>query len=200
VKNDGVAFLILDPTETHLQLLHQGSVFGRNWNDPYKQAVVILRTCDNAKPVQIIQKSIKNIKEKSFSFEDIASSLTDQDSFNALKNPRSEFLYKNIIAVPHFLTKSFVQLNSYDPFSVAKAFSLAIMDFDNNPFEIDPDSAAPKTNTIETRNDVSNETDEITESSDVPTESHEQMQLRATKQPNSPPIQELQIKNKNKNQ
>jgi hypothetical protein len=26
------------------------------------------------------------------------------------------------------------------------------------------------------------------------------MQLRATKQPNSPPIQELQIKNKNKNQ
>jgi hypothetical protein len=191
-KNDGVAFLILDPSEIHLQLLHQGSVFGGNWNDPNRHAVAILGTNNNAKPVEIIQKSIKNIKEKSFPFEDIAGSLTDQDSFIALKNPRSEFLHKNIIAIPHFLIKSFVQLDSHDPFSVAKAFSLAIMDFDTNPLEVDPDSAAPRLNTIENRNDVLNETDEITESSDVPIESHEQMQLRTTKQPNSSPIQELQ--------
>jgi hypothetical protein len=111
-RNDGVAFLILDPTETHLQLLHQGSVFGGNWNDPDKQAIAILGTNDNAKPVQIIQKSIKNIKVMSFTFEEIANSLVDQDSFIALKNPKSEFLYKNIIAIPHFLTN---RLSSSNP-------------------------------------------------------------------------------------
>jgi hypothetical protein len=105
-RNDGVAFLILDPSETHLQLVYQGTVFGGNWNSPSKQAVAILGTEGNAKPVQIVQKSIKNIKEKSFSFEDIAGSLVDQDSFNALKKPKTELLHKNIVAIPHFLSKN----------------------------------------------------------------------------------------------
>jgi hypothetical protein len=78
---------------------------------------------NTAKPVQIIQKSIKNIKEKSFSFEDIASTLDDYDSFITLKNPKMELLFKNIIAILHFLTKKFIQLDTTDPFSVAKAFS-----------------------------------------------------------------------------
>jgi hypothetical protein len=62
-KNDGITFLFLDPSETHLQLLHHGAVLGGNWNSPTKQAVAVLGMDNLAKPVQIIQKSIKNIKE-----------------------------------------------------------------------------------------------------------------------------------------
>jgi hypothetical protein len=65
-KNDGIVFLFLDPSETHLQLFHHGIVFSRSWNAPSKQAVAFVGVDNTAKPVQIIQKSIKNKKEKSF--------------------------------------------------------------------------------------------------------------------------------------
>jgi hypothetical protein len=55
LKNDGIAFLFLDPSETHLQLLHHGIVFGGNWTNPSNQAVAILGTDESAKPIQIIQ-------------------------------------------------------------------------------------------------------------------------------------------------
>jgi hypothetical protein len=41
-KNDGLAFLFLDPSETHLQLLHHGTVLGGTWNAPSKQDISIL--------------------------------------------------------------------------------------------------------------------------------------------------------------
>jgi hypothetical protein len=52
-ENDGIAFLFLDPSETHLQLIHHGTDLGRNWSTPSKQAVAILGIDNNAKPVQI---------------------------------------------------------------------------------------------------------------------------------------------------
>jgi len=67
-KNDGVAFLFLDPHETHLQIPHHGTVKGGNWNLPSKSAVAVLGMDPQAKPVQIVQKSIKKVKEKSFFF------------------------------------------------------------------------------------------------------------------------------------
>jgi hypothetical protein len=73
-NNDGIAFLFLDPSKMHLQVFHHGTVIVGNWNSPTKQAVAILGMDPQAKLVQIIQKSIKNIKEKSFSFKDLTVS------------------------------------------------------------------------------------------------------------------------------
>jgi hypothetical protein len=66
-----------------------------------------------------MQKSIKNVKEKSFFFEDFTVSLEDEETFIALKNPKSEFSQKNIIAIPNFLIQAFTQLESTNPFSIA---------------------------------------------------------------------------------
>lgn len=65
-ENAGIAFLFFDPSESHLQLLHHGTIFGWNWNEPSKQVAAIIGLDFQAKPIQIIQKSIKNIKKNHF--------------------------------------------------------------------------------------------------------------------------------------
>jgi hypothetical protein len=80
-KNEGVSYLILDPTETHLQLLHHGHVLGGNWASPAKKLVAILGCDSEARPVQIVQKSIKNIKEKSFSLQKIRENIDDRSAY-----------------------------------------------------------------------------------------------------------------------
>jgi hypothetical protein len=35
-KNYGIAFLFLDPSKMHLQLLHHGAILGGNWTSPMK--------------------------------------------------------------------------------------------------------------------------------------------------------------------
>jgi hypothetical protein len=181
-KNDGIAFLFLDPSEAHLQLIHHVTILGGNWNNPSKQAVAILGMDDNAKPVQIIQKSIKNIKEKPFSFEEIASTLDDEDSFTALKNPKVEFLFKNNIAIPHFLTKAFIKLESTDPFSVAKTFISAIMDFD--------DSSSTQAQDLDAENSKEDQEHEETED----TFNNEEEFDSRTNPPNSPEKRQLRTK------
>jgi hypothetical protein len=49
---------------------------------------------------------------------------TQEHLFRTLKaSKKSEiFTYKNVIPVPHALVKSFLELNSHDPTSVAQAF------------------------------------------------------------------------------
>jgi hypothetical protein len=101
-KNNGIAFLFLDPSETHLQIFHHGTLIGGNWNSPTKQAVAVLGMDPQAKLIQIIQKSIKNVKEKSFSFKDFTVSFEDEETFTALMNPKMEFIQKNIVAIPNF--------------------------------------------------------------------------------------------------
>jgi hypothetical protein len=39
-----------------------------------------------------------------------------------LKNPKSEFYFCNIIPIPQFLMKNFINLEKTDPYSIAKAF------------------------------------------------------------------------------
>jgi hypothetical protein len=121
-KNEGISFLILDPSETQIQLLHHSQVFGGNWNSPTKKLVAILGTDLEAKPVQIIQKSIKNIKEKSFDFGEFFMTKDDEEKFKTMDTPSTDYQFKNILPISNALTKIFVQLNSTSPFEVAKAF------------------------------------------------------------------------------
>jgi len=92
-KNEGIAFLILDPTESHLQILHHGHAFGGNWTNPSKKMVAILGTDSDAKPVQIVAKSIKNVKAKSYSFEDLVSIIELNGNTESFNDPDLDFQY-----------------------------------------------------------------------------------------------------------
>jgi hypothetical protein len=66
-KNQGISFLSLDPTESQLQLFHHGVILGGSWSSPSKQLTSILGFESDAKPIQIVEKSIKDVKAKSHS-------------------------------------------------------------------------------------------------------------------------------------
>jgi hypothetical protein len=124
-----MAFLSLDPSETQLQLFHHGVVLGGSWSSPSKQLVSVLGLDSSAKPVQIIYKSVKDIKQKFFSYQDFAIGLESSEKFENMKNIKTEFHYKNIIAITKILTKVFIKLLSTDPYSIAKAFFEQLKNF-----------------------------------------------------------------------
>jgi len=121
-KNEGISILILDPTETHLQILHHDHVLRGSWTNPTKKLIAVLGFDEDAKPVQIAHKSVKNIKERSFSFEALQEVMDDEKEFVAMVDPDAEFLHKNILPIPNSLMKIFIQLDSTTPYKVAKAF------------------------------------------------------------------------------
>jgi hypothetical protein len=49
--------------------------------------IAVLGTDKESKPVQIIQKSIRNIKEKSHSFDDFLTNIDKEDDFSNLDRP-----------------------------------------------------------------------------------------------------------------
>jgi hypothetical protein len=118
-----------------LQLFHHSAVLGGSWISPSKQLVAILGFDIDAKPIQIVEKSIKDVKAKSYSCEEFASGLENSESFEQLKNPKVEFHYKNIIPIPHLLTKTFMDLSDTDTFTVAKAFFEQMYHYDSQPNE-----------------------------------------------------------------
>ncbi len=138
-KNEGIAFIFLDPLETHLQLLYHSQILGGNWSSPTKCMVAVLGSDIQAKPIQIVEKSIKNIKEKSLTIEEFAETLEDINAFMSMKNPKIEFLCKNIIAILNFLIKVFIQLEDTSKFHVAESFLEAILTFDNSPNNLTQD-------------------------------------------------------------
>jgi hypothetical protein len=70
LKNDGIAFISLDPSETEIQLFHNGTTLGGTWTNPDKQIITILHSDDDPKPIQVLPKFIKDLKLKSHSAEE----------------------------------------------------------------------------------------------------------------------------------
>jgi hypothetical protein len=97
-----------------------------------KQPLSILGFEDDAKPIQLIQKSVKDVKAKSFSYEEFASNIENCTSFENIKNPKQDFQYKNILPIPNLLTKTFMDLPSTDPYSVARAFFEQMHNYDSH--------------------------------------------------------------------
>ena len=164
-KNEGVSFLFLDPSETHMQLLHHGSVLGGNWSSSTKLLVAVLGTENDAKPIQIIKKSIKIVKEKSFDWDSFEAQSASKDDFVNMKNPTEEFHFKNIIPIPNLLTKVFIQLPSTSPFDVAKAFLSA---------ELNPNKSEAET--LENILDISSDLTEQEKSSSKEDSNEEDLQ------------------------
>jgi hypothetical protein len=94
--------------------------------------ITLLGTKIEFKPIQIVQKSIQDFKSKSFSSEDFATSLEQDGTFASLKTPKVVFHYKNIIPIPNFLTKIFIELENKDPIQVVTAFFHAMHSYDYN--------------------------------------------------------------------
>ncbi len=121
-KNDGIDFISLDPSESKIQLFHNGTTLGDTWTDPDKQIITIFHSDDDPKPIQVLPKFIKDLKLKSHSVEECGLALTDPDGFNSLKNPKSDFIYKNLIPIPNLLTKTYLESTEKDPISIGSAF------------------------------------------------------------------------------
>jgi len=105
-KNNGISFICFDPTEKFIQLLHHCHVIGGSWSNPSKIYVSVLGADKNAKPIQIILKSIKIIKAKSVSMAELVGEG---------KSDKTEFHFRNILPIPHVLTKAYLELESFNP-------------------------------------------------------------------------------------
>jgi hypothetical protein len=162
-KNEGISFLILDPTETHIQILHHGHILGGSWSIPTKKMVAVLGSDDDAKPVQIIQKSIKNIKDRALEFQNLKSKLEKEIDFARTDGPHVDFNFKNILPIPDILTKAFVQLDSTSPYAVAKAFMSLILETNDQDLLLDSSfdlaQKASEDEAKETNSDDENTTD-----------------------------------------
>jgi len=128
-KNQGISFICLDPTETFIQLIHHCHVLGGSWSNPNKILLGILGSDKSAKPIQLILKSIKVVKSKTFSIADLIGD-EEMVKFSDLKQAKNDFQFRNIIPIPHVLTKAFLALKDVDPHSVAQAFFEAMLEFD----------------------------------------------------------------------
>jgi hypothetical protein len=144
-KNQGISFICFDPTETFIQLFHHCHVLGGSWSNPTKVFLSILVSDKSAKPIQLILKSIKVVKSKTISIADL---IGDEEAvkFPDLKQAKLDFQFRNIIPIPHALTKANLALNNFDPHSVAQAFFEAMLEFDkqnlmdsNIDVELEPD-------------------------------------------------------------
>lgn len=68
----------------NLQLFHHPTELGGNWLDKSKKVVAVLGFNKDASPVQIIKKSIKEIKGKTPSLPKLAESIDDKLQLNQL--------------------------------------------------------------------------------------------------------------------
>jgi hypothetical protein len=130
-KNAGITLLALDASEGNLQLIHHPTVLGGNWANKSKKIVAILGFEDDATPIKIIEKSIKESKGKTPSISKFEETMDDEQQLRNLKNLKTDYHYMNIIPLPQMLTKAFLELNSTDPLSVARAFFKVLNEADN---------------------------------------------------------------------
>jgi hypothetical protein len=139
-KNPGIAFIALDPSESSIQLFHHCHVFGGSWSSPTKSFVGILGADESARPVQIVTKSVKTAKTKTIAFDEI---VFDELAIKNLEDPKHkkvEIQVRNIMPIPHILTKAYLSLEKVDPHSVAQAFYVAMKEFDTKSKNCDLDT------------------------------------------------------------
>jgi len=132
-----------------MQLFHHGSILGGSWSNPDQQLIAILAAGTDSKMIQILPKFVKDFKLKANSTDEFIASLGSVEEFKALKSPKIELSYKNIIPIPNLLTKAFLELTETDPTTVAMKFLETMMTYDVAPWSVSqyqcggPPSQAP---------------------------------------------------------
>jgi len=130
-KNPGIAFLSMDASEEKLQLFHNVSIIGGSWTDDKVKLVGALGSSDYIVPIQIISNSIKEVKGKSHSFNQLVTKIKLNESWEQDRAAKSEFHNYNILPIPALLSQVFLSLDDLNPLSVAAAFFQAMYIFDN---------------------------------------------------------------------
>jgi hypothetical protein len=129
-KNPGVCFIALDPSQTKLQLFHHPSVIRGSWKNPNKSMIAFIDLECSANPVELVHKSINEVKGKSHSIHEFNLCCDSTEEFKKLRNPKTNFHFKNIMPIPSLLTKTFLELPSMEPDQVAIAFFETLYRFD----------------------------------------------------------------------
>jgi hypothetical protein len=172
-KNPGILFLSLDASKEKIQLFHHVSVIGGSWTEEKEKLVGILGYGSDIIPIQIMQNSIKEVKGKSFTFDQIAERLQYKDPLEHDRTAKSSFHHFNILPIPALLTQVFLGLEETDPLNVATAFVQAMYQFDSEGFSeddnqddqektaIDIDEDEQKSPSAENRNDEEEKSKEM---------------------------------------
>ena len=130
-KNPGITFILLDASGEKLQLFHHVSVIGNSWMSDKEKLVGVLGSCSDTIPIQIVQNSIKEIKRKSYTFDQFADRFKLKEPLKNDKSAKTDFHNYNILPIPALLTQVFLELENTDPLSVSAAFFQAMYQFDN---------------------------------------------------------------------
>ncbi len=77
LRNLGIAFLSLDPSEKKMQLFHHPTVFGGTWSDSDEKLIAINGLDNDAFPIEIILKSVKDSKGKPHSAHKFSLGMTN---------------------------------------------------------------------------------------------------------------------------
>jgi hypothetical protein len=135
-KNHGISLISFDPSESEIQLFHHNQIIGRSWDNPKKYFTSIRGSDNSARPVQIVLKSIKVVKTKTPA---LAEKMESENMDNPLekiddskKSKKIDYFQRNILPIPHVLTKAFLNSSKFDPLSVAQAFYTAMLEFDQS--------------------------------------------------------------------
>jgi hypothetical protein len=89
---------------------------------PSKSLISILGINEQARPVQIISKSVKAIKTRTITFTEITEDDFSIRNVEEVKNKKTEFHWKNILPIPHLLTRAYLSLEKFDPSQSPKHF------------------------------------------------------------------------------
>jgi hypothetical protein len=130
-KNPGITFISLDASGEKLQLFHHVSIIGNSWTSDKEKLVGFLGSCSDTIPIQIVQNSIKEIKGKSYTFDQFADRFKLKEPLKNDRSAKTDFHNYNILPIPALLTQVFLELENTDPLSVSAAFFQAMYQFDN---------------------------------------------------------------------
>jgi hypothetical protein len=131
-RNPGIGFLSLDASEENLQLFYHPTILGDSWMNEELKLVALIGLSNKATPIQIVPKSLKEVKVKGPTPQEIITSLSTTQPFENIKGSSTTFHYKNMIPIPDLLLKTFITLDQTDPKSVAQAFYEIMLNADND--------------------------------------------------------------------
>ncbi len=85
-----------------------------------------------ATPIQIVPKSLKDVKAKVPKIQEISFTLDSGHALTDLKTTTDLFHYKNMIPIPDFLIKTFIQLDDTKPVNAVTAFYQALLQMETS--------------------------------------------------------------------
>ncbi len=91
-------------------LFHHLTILRGNWVNKTEKIVATLGFENDASPIKLIDKSIKESKGKTPSISKFGKTMDNESKLRNLKNLKTDFHYMSIIPLPQLLMKTFMEL------------------------------------------------------------------------------------------